>query len=268
MRGALINALAFTTLADAPAPSRTGPSAARAADAENGETELAALAMIVAVSREASPDDLVRSHQAIRMDDEYKRETLSSSEGRESTRIRRRALLLARAGRHEHAHALFLQAARLHPQTDNGAAAGSARHDVGISFSDRRLGARIENLLAAERWFRAALACPSRVRCQYHAVQTENSLGICLRRLAAEGDHSERELPYLDEAEALLRKSVTSAEAMGPVGWSLAARFSVNLGNLLLEQRKDIDAALTEYRRGLQLGKQSAEFLEVSQRTS
>lgn len=97
-----------------------------------------------------------------RADQDYQREVLSTAEGRESARLRDRAVALAASDRQEEAHALFLEAVRLHPKADLGAAAGSARHDLGHSFSCRRLGVRIENLLAAERWFRASLACPSR----------------------------------------------------------------------------------------------------------
>jgi hypothetical protein len=201
--------------------------------------------------------NLLRSERA---DEEYQREVLSTAEGRESARLRDRAVALAASDRQEEAHALFLEAVRLHPEADLGAAAGSARHDLGHSFSCRRLGVRIENLLAAERWFRASLACPSRASRPHRAAQTQNSLGLCLRHLAAECSDVEQSAKFLDDAEELLRKASATAEEIGPAGWTLAAGCFVNLGNLLMDQRENVDAALTAYRYGLELHRKAAKI--------
>jgi len=223
------------------------------------------LAMIVKMPSDPDPDDqrrsllnLLRSEQA---DQEYQREVLSTAEGRESARLRDRAVALAASDREEEAHALLLEAVRLHPEADLSAAAGSARHDLGHSFSCRRLGVRIENLLAAERCFRASLACPSRASRPHRAAQTQNSLGLCLRHLAAACVDDEQSAKLLDDAEELLRKAFATAEEAGPAGWTLAAGCLVNLGNLLMDQREDIDAALTAYRRGIELHRKTAESL-------
>jgi CHAT domain-containing protein/tetratricopeptide (TPR) repeat protein len=203
---------------------------------------------------------LMNSLRSERADQDYQREVLSTAAGRESARLRDRAVALTASDRHEEAHELLLEAVRLHPETDLGAAAGSARHDLGHSFSCRRLGVHIENLLAAERCFRASLACPSRASHPFRAVQTQRSLALCLRHRAAEHPDAEMSLRLLDDAEELLRKASATAEAVGPVGWTLAAGCFVNLGNLLMDQREDVDAALTAYRRGLELHREAAKL--------
>jgi len=223
------------------------------------------LAMIVKMPRDPDLDDqlrsLLNSLRSERADQEYQCEVLSTAEGRESARLRDRAVAQAASDRQEEAHALLLEAVRLHPEADLSAAAGSARHDLGHSFSCRRLGVRIENLLAAERCFRASLACPSRASRPHRAAQTQNSLGLCLRHLAAACVDDEQSAKLLDDAEELLRKAFATAEEAGPAGWTLAAGCLVNLGNLLMDQREDIDAALTAYRRGLELHRKTAESL-------
>ncbi len=220
--------------------------------------------MIVTMPHGPDRDDqrrsLLNSFRSERADQEYQREVLSTAEGRESARLRDRAVALAANDRQEEAHALLLEAVRLHPEADLGAAAGSARHDLGHSFSCRRLGVHIENLLSAERCFRAALACPSRANHPYRAVQTQRSLGLCLRHRAAECPDVEQGAKLLDDAEALLRKAAATAEEIGPAGWTLAAGCFVNLGNLLMDQRESLDAALTAYRRSLELHRKMAEF--------
>ncbi|HWO25856.1 MAG TPA: CHAT domain-containing protein [Kofleriaceae bacterium] len=198
-------------------------------------------------------DSLLRSLVAGLEDREYEREVRSTETGRASALLRHRAVTLVARGRQEAAHELLLEAVRLHPETDLSAAAGSARHDLGHSFSNRRLGVRIENLLAAERYFRASLACPSRASRPLRAVQTQSSLGLCLRDLSAQCTEPARRAQLLNEAEALLRRASTTAEKIGPAGWALAAACLVNLGNLLRHHRDDVDAALTAYRRALDL---------------
>lgn len=204
-------------------------------------------------------DALLRSYLSSLEDEAYEREVRATPEGRESAQLRRRAVALAASGRQEAAHALLIEAVGMHPETDLGAAAGSARHDLGHSFLGRRLGVRIENLRAAERHFRVSLACPSRARHPFRAVQTQSSLGLCLRDLAAECPHAEKRARLLEEAEALLRNASTAAETLGPAGWTLAAACLVNLGNLLIRYRENVDAALTAYRRALALHTQVAE---------
>lgn len=204
---------------------------------------------------------LLRSLLSEREDQEYQREVLSTAAGRESARLRHRAVVLAARDRQEEAHALLLLAVQQHPEADVTAAAGSARHDLGHSFLSRRLGVRIENLLAAERLFRAALACPPRASRPYRAVQTQRSLGLSLRHLATECPAPERAAQLLDDADELLRKASATAQAIGPDGWILAAGCLVNLGNLLMDQREDVDGALTAYRNALDLQQQVAEYV-------
>lgn len=126
---------------------------------------------------------LLRSLLSEREDQEYQREVLSTAAGRESARLRHRAVVLAASDRQEEAHALLLEAVQLHPEADVGAAAGSARYDLGHSFLSRRLGVRIENLLAAERLFRAALVLGrSRLRTALiaHGLVPVTEGGVCV----------------------------------------------------------------------------------------
>ena len=81
---------------------------------------------------------LLNSLLSERADQAYQREVLSTAEGRESARLRDRAVALAATDRQEEAHALLLEAVRLHPEADLGAAAGSARHDLG-HYPDLRI---------------------------------------------------------------------------------------------------------------------------------
>ena len=207
--------------------------------------------------RDANIDDLFRSLAIAKQDEEYQREVASTEAGRRSAALRQQAAALEAAGQFEEVHALLLEAARLHPDEDKGAAAASVRHDLGHSYMNRRLGVRLENLLAAERCLRASLACPPRAARLLGAAQTKNSLGLCLRHLAMECFDEEKAEQLLDEAEELLRQASAAAEAFGPVGWGFAADYSGNLGNLLLQQREDVDGALAAYRRALDFRKRA-----------
>lgn len=209
--------------------------------------------------RSVEPDELLRSLMSDAEDGDYEREVISTMTGRASAELRRRAVALAARGHDEEAHALLLEAARLHPQEDVSAAAASARHDLGHSFSCRPRGVRLENLLAAERCFRAALACPPRAARPRRAAQTQSSLSLCLRDLAGAHDDPTLRGQCLAEAAALLRMASASAEALGPTGWTLAAGFLVNLGNLLVRDPAEVDAALTAYRRALDVHRKAQE---------
>lgn len=185
----------------------------------------------------------------------YEAEITSTASGRNSARLRQVAVELSLIGRDEEAHALFERAVQMHPVDDQGAAAASARHDLGHSYLGRRHGVRVENLQAAERHLRASLACKARSARPLRAAQTQSLLGICLRQLAEAANLDVREALF-DEAEELLRTAAATAESAGSAGCTLGAGYYVNLGNLLL-QRANAEKALSAYRRAQDLAQRA-----------
>lgn len=193
---------------------------------------------------------------ALQVDLAYDEDMKATETGRRSLELRERAHRLHARGEHEAAVELFRQAVALFPERDDGAAAAAARHDLANMLSDRR---DAPSLVSAEALFRKALGSPVRARVPRRRAETENSLGICLRRLAQKVGGAERER-LLAEAEALYREAIPRLEMTAMLGQETLANVHLNLGNLLSQDRGQVEPALREYAHA------SREAREVMQR--
>lgn len=173
---------------------------------------------------------------------EYERRMHLSSAGHESSELRTRAQEALRKSPDEEVHQMFLRAVQLHPPGDQGEAASAAYYDLGQSFGRRRIGPHVENLLQAEHWYRASLACPVRDSDPIRAALTRDGLASCLRQLAQQASQRFRKTQLLEEAEALGRRAVEIAVSAGPLGLADAASYMNTLANLLKQQGRIQDA--------------------------
>jgi hypothetical protein len=181
--------------------------------------------------------------QAMQLDMAYDQELVATQAGRRSYSLRREAEQLDAMGNREAAMERLREALAEFSEHDDGAAAAAACHDLANKLSDGRDRTRLES---AEALYRRALRSPSRARVPRRYAETENSLGLCLRRLArkARGDERKR---LLDEAETLYRGAIQRLEKIGLFGWETLANVHLNLGNLLWLERKQMEPALREY---------------------
>lgn len=173
----------------------------------------------------------------------YRQAMVATSLGRQSVEICKEAAWLEEIGRKREALESRRRAVALFPESDNGAAAASARHDLGHSLCNEE---DVHRLAEAMRLLKLALASPARQRALSRYAETANSLAVCLRRLSHHVDGEERER-LLDEAEALYRENIRRARGLGGAGTWLRAKAHLNLGNVLGLERGDVEGALDQY---------------------
>jgi hypothetical protein len=180
----------------------------------------------------------------------YERELTSTEEGRRSITMRAEIESLHKQRRVEEAHLTTEAMVRLFADSDDGAAAAAARHDLARSYSDRKLGVPLENLNAAAELAGRALASPARSKVAQRRIQTERQLATILRQRSEYLAPDEADAD-LREAEELLRGALSTAEAIGPVGLPQVPQLASNLGNLLMD-RGDVTAAIRFHERALE----------------
>lgn len=198
--------------------------------------------MTKSTDRQANPAALnlidviadIRRSLSVKLD--YERRMHLSPVGHESSELRTRAQEAIRKAPDEEVHQMFMRAVQLHPPGDQGEAASAAYFDLGRSFDRRRIGPHVENLLQAEHWYRASLACPVRDSDPIRAALTRDGLASSLRQLAQQDSQRFRKEQLLEEAEALGRRAVEIAVSAGPMGLADAASYMNTLANLLKQQ--------------------------------
>jgi hypothetical protein len=194
----------------------------------------------------------LQAMQAVMVDMAYDRDMVSTDLGRRSFELREQAQRLCEGGDREAAVELFHRAVAVFPESDDSAAAAAACHDLANMLSDRRDG---PSLVSAEELYRRALRSPARARVHRRCAETENSLGICLRRQARMVGGAERKR-LLDEAEALYRSALQRLDGVGMAGWETLANVHLNLGNLLWQDRRLMEPALREYARAARVARE------------
>jgi hypothetical protein len=175
----------------------------------------------------------------------YDREVVSTPEGQESYRLRLEGRRLMDEGRRREALHLFQQALACHAETDDSAAAATARHDLAHVLSEG--GSTTPwGLAIAERLFRQALKSPARARVKFRRAQTKSALGVCLRQQL---QHQRENAGLSAEIERLYREALEDLEDSGDKGFAVRALVHQNLANFLQEHRDDIAQALLHYER-------------------
>jgi CHAT domain-containing protein/tetratricopeptide (TPR) repeat protein len=190
------------------------------------------------MSNRSSLPDLLASVTALKKRVAYETEVDSTLVGSQSKALRDEALTFVRAGRNEEAFKLYAEAADLHAESDQGPAAAMCWYDLAETYTQRKTGVRVANLLAAERLYRRALASPAVEQEPHRAAKVRNALASCLRHLAMEPLRSGDKRGLLDEAARLFNDAVTIAWRGGPVEYEARARYLHNWGNLEAQRCK------------------------------
>lgn len=172
-------------------------------------------------------------HRVLKLKLVYEARMNANSVGKASSDLRTKAQGVIGRLSAEEVHGMFLDAVRLHPPGDQSEAAAAALYDLARSYDRRRTGPFIENLLQAERYYRASLACPSRDTDPLRGALTRDGLASCLRQLADNGKQYHRRDALRDEVERLSREAVELAFGQGPIALGDAASYLNTFGNLL-----------------------------------
>lgn len=144
----------------------------------------------------------------------------------------------------EQTHAMFRQAADLHPAEDVGRAAAAARFDLARSFERQQTGSRLENHLHAAQIYRQVLLCPERDEDPLRAALTRDALAVCLRKIAEHPGQSEHRPELMSEAIRYSQESIRLALGAGPLGLMQAAFYLNGLGNHLRKNDSEFDDAM------------------------
>lgn len=179
--------------------------------------------------------------------------------GRRSRALRDRAQALLAKGQTDRALDHFRSAHSLFTADDDSAAAAAASYDLAQAYKDRLVGPQEENLLAAERLYRRALASSARQEVTWKDAMTRHALASCLRTLAEHPLQRYRRSDLLMEARDLLRDAVRIGMGLGLAGRFDTAGCIGTLANLDA-QEGDLDGAIRRYRDALKMAQEGAKL--------
>lgn len=189
----------------------------------------------------STPEGILATLAVLKQRVAYEDEVCATPLGCASWSLRQKARALFSAGDEEQAFALYEQAAGMHADDDDGAAATMCRYDLAETYTRRRTAVRLTNLLAAERLYRRVLASPVLARDTHRTAMTQNALASCLRKLAQEPMNQREGEELLNESAGLFQEATRLAEHEATT--EHLARYLHNWSNLEA-QRGRLDAAI------------------------
>lgn len=200
-----------------------------------------------------TPNELAASIAAYQAALRYEEPIQKTEKGRLSIQIRDRGTYFAARGYSDRAWELYCEAARMFGPEDRGAAACSARFDLGSGYLDRESGVRLENLREAERLLREVEGSLAWRQDPMRLALSRDALGRALRQLAIHA-HPEHRREMEVEALKFMVSACERTSESGPIGWTRSVCYHINLANLLL-QMEELDDAVQANEEALRLAR-------------